>query len=81
MWSIKSKNKDYSLTVLVQYFLYAIFPKEHPANAEMKTPRANTIKYIVFLCNKYEVIWKNYDVPSIPSRNPPQQLNSYLKNL
>ena len=81
MWYIKSKNKDYSLTVSVQNFLYAIFPKEQPANAEMNTPSDNTIKYIVFLCNKYEVIWKNYDVPSIPSRNPPQQLNSYLKNL
>ena len=81
MWSIKSKNKDYSLTVSVQNFLYAIFPKEQPANAEMNTPSDNTIKYIVFLCNKYEVIWKNYDVPSIPSRNPQQQLNSYLKNL
>ena len=67
MWSIKSKNKDYSLTVSVQNFLYAIFPKEQPANAEMNTPSDNTIKYIVFLCNKYEVIWKNYDVPSIPS--------------
>lgn len=69
MWYIKSKNKDYSLIVSVQNFMYTIFPKEQPAKAEINTPSANTIKYIVFLCNKYKVIWKNYDVPSILSKN------------
>ena len=49
--------------------MYTIFPKEQPAKAEINTPSANTIKYIVFLCNKYKVIWKNYDVPSTLSKN------------
>ena len=39
--------------------MYTIFPKEQPAKAEINTPSANTIKYIVFLCNKYKVTIEN----------------------